>query len=309
MKTAFVRGCLMLIAVAACAADPPYAPLKQWGEFGIEPGRFRYPAGIAVDGAANVYVVDQHNHRVQKFDAEGRFLLTWGKEGGQEGQFKYPFGVAIDSRGDVYVSDMDNHRVQKFSPRGEFIRSVGRYGAGASEFKHPYGLAFDGRDILYVIDTLNYRIQKFDRDFKHLGSWGSEEAIGVRVYMPHDVAVLQDGAVALSDRQNHRISIFSAEGKLLRRFGDHGEGAAAPGGRFSEPHGLAVAPDGSLLVCDRYNFRVQTFTAGGEFKSSWPTVGAADDMQHYPLAVATDRAGNVYVTDHYQHSVRKYGRR
>jgi len=27
------------------------------------------------------------------------------------------------------------------------------------------------------------------------------------------------------------------------------------------------------------------------------------------LAVATDRAGNVYVTDHYQHSVRKYGRR
>jgi hypothetical protein len=47
------------------------------------------------------------------------------------------------------------------------------------------------------------------------------------------------------------------------------------------------------------------FTAGGEFKSSWPAVGAADDTQHYPLAVATDRAGNVYVTDHYQHSVRK----
>lgn len=296
----------MLTAAAACAADPSYVLVKQWGEFGTGAGRFRFPAGIAVDKASNVYVADQHNHRVQKFDAEGRFLLAWGEEGAGPSQFKYPFGVAVDSRGDVYVSDMDNHRIQKFSPRGGFIRAAGRYGSGRGEFKHPYGLAFDGKDNLYVIDTLNYRIQRFDRELNALDSWGSQESIGVRVYMPHDIAVLAGGAVALSDRQNHRISVFSPEGKLLRRFGEHGEGAAAPCGRFSEPHGLAVTPDGSLLVCDRYNFRVQIFTPEGGVKSCWPAAGAGDDTQRYPLGVAADRAGNVYITDHYRHSVGKY---
>jgi DNA-binding beta-propeller fold protein YncE len=126
---------------------------------------------IAVDRNSNLYVVDQYNHRIQKFDAEGRFLLTWGQAGSGAGQFNYPFGIAIDSRGDVYVSDMNNQRVQKFSAQGKFVTMLGRYGAGESEFKFPYGVAIDANDILYVLDTLNYRVQKFDRNLKFQGAW------------------------------------------------------------------------------------------------------------------------------------------
>jgi DNA-binding beta-propeller fold protein YncE len=124
--------------------------------------------------------------------------------------------------------------------------------------------------------------------------------------MPHEIAVLQDGNIALSDRQNHRISVFTPGGSLVRRFGDYKEGAASAGGNFSEPHGLAIAPDGALLVCDRYNFRVQKFAPQGEFQLLWKTMGTGDDSRHFPLGIVADKAGNVYVTDHYQHSVQKY---
>jgi DNA-binding beta-propeller fold protein YncE len=123
--------------------------------------------------------------------------------------------------------------------------------------------------------------------------------------MPHEIAALPDGNIALSDRQKHRVSVFTSNGSLVRRFGDYKEGPSLAGGNFSEPHGLAVRPDGTLPVCDRYNFRVQKFARQGEFQLLWKSAGTGDGSRHFPLGVAADRAGNVYVTDHYQHSVQK----
>ena len=160
--------------------------------------------------------------------------------------------------------------------------------------------------MIYVIDTLNYRVQKLDRDLKFLGAWGSAESIGVKIYMPHEIAVLRDGNVALSDRQNQRISIFTPDGQLVRRFGDYGEGATASGGKFSEPHGIAVAPDGMLLVCDRYNFRIQGLSPAGAFEYSWKTAGLGDDSERYPLGIAAAKNGDVYMADHYRHCIEKY---
>jgi len=294
------------IALAAQGAPPSYVLAKEWGAFGTKPGQFRFPTMLALDRQSNLYVVDQHNHRVQKFDANRAFLLAWGEQGSGPAQFNYPFGIAVNSRDEVFVSDMNNHRLQKFSSQGKWIGAVGRYGSGAGEFKHPYGLAIDRQDVTYVIDTLNYRVQKFDRDLKPLGAWGSADSIGIRVYMPHEIAVLPDGNVALADRQNHRISVFTPDGRLVRRFGDYGEGAQAPGGRFSEPHGMAVAPDGALLVCDRYNFRIQVLTPSGGFEWLWRTAGTGGDSERYPLGIATGKNGDVYVTDHYHHSVQQY---
>src|ERR1035441_777597 len=106
MKTAFF-GIAGALALAAQGMTPSYVLVRQWGEFGTKPGQFRFPAMIAADRHSNLYVVDQHNHRVQKFDSEGRFLLSWGEQGNGPGQFNYPFGVAVNSRGEVYISDID----------------------------------------------------------------------------------------------------------------------------------------------------------------------------------------------------------
>jgi hypothetical protein len=54
---------------------------KGGGQFGVAVGAFAIDSvqGIAVDSAGDVFVVDRPNHRVEKLDPEGHFLLTWGK--------------------------------------------------------------------------------------------------------------------------------------------------------------------------------------------------------------------------------------
>ena len=87
----------------------------------VESIEFNGPAGIDIDGGGNVFVVDFYNYRIQKFDANGNFIVKWGSFGTLDGQFKSPWGVAVDSLGNVYVTDTTNRRVQKFDSNGEFI--------------------------------------------------------------------------------------------------------------------------------------------------------------------------------------------
>jgi tripartite motif-containing protein 71 len=304
-RLTFAASLLLVYAWTLNAQQSPVL-LKQWGEFGEKPGQMKYPTMIAVDKSSNVYVVDQHNQRIQKFDSEGNFILMWGKLGAEPGEFTYPYGIAVDSKGNVYVSDMNNNRIQKFSPKGDYLASIGSYGTEDGKFKYPYGIAVDEKDIVYVIDAFNYRIQKFTSDLKFLSKWGSEESIGFKAYMPHEIAIAKDGNVILSDRQNHRMSVFSKDGALVKRFGDYGEGKEAKVGQFSEPHGIAVSAKGDLYVCDRYNFRIQVLSANGEPQAQWLTSGVFDDSKQFPIAVAAGPDGCVYVVDHYAHCIQKY---
>jgi DNA-binding beta-propeller fold protein YncE len=61
--------------------------LRMWGKPGDGEGEFNfyhghyYIGGIAVDREGNVYVADNANWRIQKFDSHGNFLLQWGSKG------------------------------------------------------------------------------------------------------------------------------------------------------------------------------------------------------------------------------------
>ncbi len=103
----------ILLLVNGAGANDSYdfvlsIPSQQWN--------FSDPSGIAVDNHGNVYVVDDGNHRIQKFSSSGTFLTMWGSSGSDDSQFNDPEGVAVDNRGNVYVADTGNHRIQKFRP-------------------------------------------------------------------------------------------------------------------------------------------------------------------------------------------------
>ena len=78
---------------------------------------FGRPTDVAWDPQGNIFVSDGYtNHRVVKYDKNGRFLRQVGSEkpGSEPSQFNTPHGIAVDNQGNVYVADRANHRMQVF---------------------------------------------------------------------------------------------------------------------------------------------------------------------------------------------------
>lgn len=131
-----------------------------------------------------------------------------------------------------------------------------------------------------------------------IGTQGSEAG---QFDGPRGVAVAPDGSVYVADSRNHRIQHLSADGQILGVWGSFADVSKgdAPGGTFNEPWGVAVGPDGSVYVADTWNYRIQKFTADGQFIQMWGYFGQGEkpDAFYGPRSVAVDKNGKIYVSD------------
>ncbi len=120
------------------ALSPGGALLASWGgagggRAGGDPNpaaRFVEPAGVAVDAAGHVFVLDRRAARVSELSPRGRLLAAWGLPGGGPGELSDPSGLAVDCRGAVLVADTANNRVQAFA--GAAARGVCAPAGGGS---------------------------------------------------------------------------------------------------------------------------------------------------------------------------------
>jgi len=244
-----------------------------------------------------VYVVDQNNNRILKFDTEGNFITKWGEYGSGDGQFKGPSGISVDSDGNVYVSDHNNSRIQKFDADGVYV----------SQFVTPWGIMgnqVDSSGNICVADHFNNRLLKYNPDGALLDSWGCSghpwdvaiDSVGNVYVTSHqgskvtkftftptgtvitswgsnggqlvDIAIDSNDNVFVSDYSNHRVNVFTSIGVLITRLGTAGNGD----GQFNSPFGLAFDPAGNLYVGDAGNSRIQKFSEDLTFVLKWGDV-------------------------------------
>ncbi len=131
----------------------------EWGGFGEERGRFRYPGILAANEYNQIFVVDVLNTRIQEFDPDGNFIAEIGAWGVSPGQLFKPKGVAIDKAGRVFISDSFMGCLQVFTDLGGFSGVLCENGT-KREFTTPVGLAFDSKNRLYVVEMRANRIRK-----------------------------------------------------------------------------------------------------------------------------------------------------
>jgi len=116
----------------------------EWGKFGEEPGKFRYPGILAQNEYNEIFVVDVLNTRVQKFDPFGNFIAEIGSWGVLPGKLFRPKGVAVDKKNRVFVSDSYMGVIQVFTDLGRFIGVVCENNNNRS-FVAPVGIVIDDK--------------------------------------------------------------------------------------------------------------------------------------------------------------------
>lgn len=138
--------------------------LRSWGEPGVQPGQFNIPHNICCDHDGWVYVSDRENHRIQVFDAEGRYETQWNNLH----RPAWIFMRALDADPLFYIAelppDLDINRdgpnlgprVSIMTKEGRFVSQVhttkGGPGLVPSPFAVPHGLAVDSRGDIYIAD-------------------------------------------------------------------------------------------------------------------------------------------------------------
>lgn len=293
-----------------------YLCVSRWGKPGrgaslLHGGEFISPLyGIALDQQGSIFVVDNGNNRIQKFDNNGNFIVLWGNFGSANGNFHNPTGVACDADGNVYVVDTNNHRIQKFDGKlGQYLMKFGSRGNGEGQFSSPWGVAVDRvRGYVYVVDSANFRVQKFDHMGEFVMQWGSFGNNDGQFYFPRGVAVdPSDGAVYVVDMGNHRIQKFDTSTnvlpQLITKWGGSMEAGHASSpqaqepGQLRSPWGIAVDGHGDVYVTDTGNQRVQKFDREGNFITQWGGFGSVDGQFNFPFGIAVDARGSVFVAD------------
>jgi sugar lactone lactonase YvrE len=302
--------------------------------------RFNYPFGITVDGGGNVYVADFENSTIRKITGGNVTTLAGSPQQagsadgqGNAAQFNHPEGVSVDGAGNVYVIDTSNQTVRKISPGGSVSTLAGTPGltgqadglGWAARFFYPGGIAVDGAGNVYVADTGNHSLRVLapsDAVTTVAGSAGQEggtDGTGRAALFAYPDGVAVDGAgnAYIADTNNNTIRKMTAAGVVTTLAGTAGPPGSADGSgggaRFNSPTGVAVDGGGNLYIADAGNSTIRKITAGGAVSTLAGQAGSGGSADgggaaarfNAPEGIAVDGAGNVYVADTNNSTIRK----
>ncbi len=255
--------------------------------------------------------------RVALYDVAGerpRKLGEFGEQGQEPGLLLAPHGAALRAPDELLVADTFNQRVQVFDlaaladgRRPPFRRAAGSPGARPGQLASPMsGLAYSSdpmlQGLLFVADTGNDRVQAWDRELAYVRAIGAPGDEPGRLGRPSGLAFDPSGrALYVAEERNRRVSAFDARsGALLFVF------AGCADEPLHVPAGLAVAPDGDVLVADRVRRRVlrlrpergpDGLPRGLRCTGGFGRSGGGPGEFQYPQAIAVDARGRVYVCD------------
>jgi sugar lactone lactonase YvrE len=173
--------------------------------------------------------------------------------------------------------------------------------AANERFSEPSGIAARPDGTVFVSDAGTANV------VRQIAADGRVSTFATGFSTPSALAVAADGSVYVADTGHHSIRRIGHDGAVSTLAGDGTPGYAdgpAASARFNGPIGIAVAPDGRIVVADSYNDRIRVIDTGGTVRtlagSGQPgsTDGTGDGASFdTPSGVAVDASGLVYVAD------------
>ena len=258
--------------------------------------------------------------------------LTGSTDGtGGSARFNEPHGLTADKNGNIYIADRINNLIRKITPSGTVSTFAGTGAIGATDgpaltasFNEPWDIACDTLGNFYIADTKNYKIRKIDASgnvttLAGTGVFGTSNGPGAtaRFGTPAGIAVTRDGQkIYVSDYNTHTIrlidagQVFTLAGTVFLSGSVDGSGTAAS---FNHPFGLSLNAAGDLLIADEWNHKIRKMTPAGVVSTiaGDGNLGTTDGTPltarfNFPVDVASDTIGNIFITDGQNHTIRKF---
>jgi uncharacterized protein (TIGR03437 family) len=301
------------------------------------------PWGVAVDAAGNLYIAGAS--RIRKVSPSGIISTAAGNGtrgfSGDDGpatsaSLNQPSGVAVDAAGNLYIADYYNYRIRKVSPSGIISTAAGNGTQGFSgdggpatsaALDVPEAVAVDAAGNLYIADSTNYgRIRKVSPsgvistvagNGRYAFSGDGGPATSASLGFPEGVAVDAAGNLYIADSDNSRIRKVSPAGIITTVAGNgqrgySGDGGPATSASLNVPWAVAADAAGNLYIADTRNGRIRKVSPSGTISTVAGGGSALGDggpatsaSLKYPIAVAVDATGDVYIADNQDYRVRK----
>ncbi|HEX7641335.1 MAG TPA: DUF4214 domain-containing protein [Burkholderiaceae bacterium] len=305
---------------------------------GLAQASYKYPQGIGIDRAGNLYVADTGNNLIRKLSAGSIVSTVAGLRslGGQSdgtgsaANFTFASSMAHDAVGNLYL--VNGASIVKLTPGGTATTFVGNAGTvgyadangTAARFNGIGGLVFDASGNLYLTDSGNNVVRMVTPDgqvstvagnagaLAYVNGQGSAARFGVL----GGIAIDSQGNLYVADSTGSAIRKIDTRFNVSTFAGGPGHYGTSDGNVFTAsfdyPSTLAMDASGNLYVSDG-NSTIRVITAAGSVRTvagvPSTNVGFADGtgtaaLFGGPANMTTDAAGNVYVADTNNDAVR-----
>jgi sugar lactone lactonase YvrE len=270
------------------------------------------PEGVFVDPSNNVFIADTGDSRIREVSASTQLMSTVVNTAGTAGfsgdggaaagaQLDLPVSIWVDSTGNYFVSDSGNARIRVVNNQASAI-TVG-------------GTTIQPTDIATIAG----------------GGTGGDGglATSARLALPWAVAEDATGNLYIADQGNNRIrkvtNPTSSTATISTVVGNgsagySGDGGLATSATLNGPSSIAFDGSGNMYIADSNNLVIREVnaltgnisTVAGNGKSCYPITSGCGDggiptsaSFAFPLNIAFDPSGNLYISDWQGYKIRK----
>lgn len=265
------------------------AYITSFGSSGSSNGKFYGPSDVALDAAGYIYVADRWNYRVQKFNSSYVYQDQYGTTGvpylTDNFHYNYPTGVAVASDGSIYIVEERGHRLVKLNSSGVPQWSIGTPGVDNDTndtFCFPNGVAVGPSGRVYVADNCNNRIQIFTAGGAYYNTISGLD-------YPEGVAIGSDERIYVANSGSNEIRVYNSSLSLLSTINV---------GFYVRD--VAVDLNHNVYAVDNEEHVIWKCVPGGGYVCN-VKLGVLGNSTYnfgytsYPVAVAVDKLGRIYV--------------
>jgi hypothetical protein len=279
------------------------------------------PSGVVLDNAANVFIADTANHRVRKVTANGVITTVAGTgsrglsgDGGPAtaARLDCPTGLAADGAGDLFIADTGNNRVREVDRHGVIHTVAGKGDSDDSADREDDPCGKDLRHPDADIDQASSAYigaERIDDNGKPARSATLRRPTGLALDGVGDLFIADTGNNLVREvTSDGHISILAGNG----RRGDSGNTGPATSAKLDTPTGVAVSGS-KVLIADAGNHEVREVYGGTitRFAGTGRPGDRGDGHQaaaaelRWPISVAFDPLGDVYIVDSVNNRIRQ----